>query len=144
MPKHLDWHRRLAERDARLVKDAREGVARFQPWYWSEEEWVKADDVIFGVQNRKNGATGGSAAQNAADAKSAEAARRASMSVPTKNQSIKQKQCAVSRKRACCFVPALMTRLNFQKRSWLGFFFSFLSIFFSCFLLFSAACRRSI
>lgn len=46
---HLDWHYKLKKRDTVLSKSA----SRSQCYYWEMDEWVQADDVIFGVQQRR-------------------------------------------------------------------------------------------
>ena len=98
---HLDWHFAMHKRAATIAK--LQGGARWQNWYWDQEEWVHATDVIFGVQKRNApgisaaGGGGGGAAATATTAagsdKSAEAKKYAPQSVPADEN---QKQCMVS------------------------------------------------
>jgi len=91
MTAHLDWHFKMAKRNALIAKQS---GTRSQNWYWSESEWVAADDVIFGVQERGKiaGATAHTSAASAAQAAKEEAAKRAAMSEPADQT---QKRCAL-------------------------------------------------
>lgn len=47
MATHLDWHFRLNRREARRAK-AVSSKSAYQQWFWTEKEWLEAEDVIFG------------------------------------------------------------------------------------------------
>jgi hypothetical protein len=95
MSAHLDWHFKMAKRATLIAKQS--SGARSQNWYWAESEWVAADDVIFGVQERgkiaSSSGTASGATASAAQAAKEEAAKRAAMAEPADQ---KQKRCAVS------------------------------------------------
>ena len=51
MSLHLDYHFRLSTREVRR-QTQRIGKTAHQLWYWEEDEWLQADDVVFGKLGR--------------------------------------------------------------------------------------------
>jgi len=52
MSSHLDWHFHHSRRSAIINRNLAAGGTRNQQWFWDMNEWIEAEDVIFGAQKK--------------------------------------------------------------------------------------------